>query len=315
MNWRVKSLVQKLLGYVPAGETIHYLLQRRLGGLKDFGAEFESKVEDWTIMVGHLRSASRPIPGARLLEVGTGWYPTFPFACFLAGAKSVLTFDLNRHLKPALTRDCAHRLGERLDVIASACEVPLADVQQRHRQLCAALADRVDLGAATGGVVDYRAPADARNTGLGRGSIDCVFSNSVLEHVPADAIEGIFREAERVLAPAGIMFHSVNCGDHYAYVDRSISQLHYLRYSDDSWRLWQNAFLYQNRLRAHEFVDMSLRAGFTIDLNTAHPTEEGMRELEQIAVHPRFAHLSREQLCITTIDFISRKPGGGEVSA
>jgi SAM-dependent methyltransferase len=312
MRWRVKSLVQKVLGHLPAGERIHYHLQRRLGGLKDFGAEFGSKVDDWQIMVGHLNAAGRPLPGARLLEIGSGWYPTFPLACYLAGAKSVVTVDLNRHLKPDLTRECARRLGDHLDQIATAAGVPRDAVAERHGRLIATLDDRVDLGAASGGVIDYRAPADARATGLPEGSIDCVFSNSVLEHVSADAIEGMFAEAKRVLAATGIMFHSVNCGDHYAYVDKSISQLHYLRYSDSAWRLWQNEFLYQNRLRAHEFVDMSVRAGFAITMNTAHPTEKRLNELRKIPVHPSFARFSPEQLCITTIDFISRKADATE---
>src|SRR3546814_12756650 len=88
--------------------------------------------------------------------------------------------------------------------------------------------------AASGGVIDYHAPADAASTALGDGEVDVVFSNSVLEHVPEAAIDPMYREAMRILAPGGIMFHSVNCGDHYAYVDRSIHQLHYLKYSDRS---------------------------------------------------------------------------------
>src|SRR3546814_2278132 len=75
--------------------------------------------------------------------------------------------------------------------------------------------------AASGGVIDYHAPADAASTALGDGEVDVVFSNSVLEHVPEAAIDTMYREAMRILAPGGIMFHSVNCGDHYAYVDRS----------------------------------------------------------------------------------------------
>jgi hypothetical protein len=131
--------------------------------------------------------------------------------------------------------------------------------------------------------------------------------------VPGEVIEGMFVEGRRVLTPAGIMFHSVNCGDHYAYVDKSITQLHYLRYSDSAWRLWQNEFLYQNRLRAHEFVDMSVRAGFAITMNTAHPTAKRLQELRAIPVHPTFsARFSPEQLCITTIDFISRKRDAAE---
>jgi hypothetical protein len=37
-------------------------------------------------MLGYMRSVGASIEGARLLEVGSGWYPTFPFCCFLAGA-------------------------------------------------------------------------------------------------------------------------------------------------------------------------------------------------------------------------------------
>src|SRR3546814_8238603 len=87
----------------------------------------------------------------------------------------------------------------------------------------------------------------------------------------------------------GIMFHSVNCGDHYAYVDRSIHQLHYLKYSDRQWRFWDNAFLYQNRLRAHCFVDSAAERGFDIELNTAKARPERLRQLSGVPVHPQFA--------------------------
>jgi SAM-dependent methyltransferase len=315
MNWRVKGLIQKVLGYLPAGDQAHYLLQRHFGAFKDFAGEFKVKVDDWRLMVGHLAGAGRPIAGARLFEVGTGWYPTFPFACYLGGAARVVTFDLNRHMKVEFTRGCASLLGEHLDLIASTCGVPVDEVRERHRGLVDRLDDRLDLGAATGGVVEYRAPADARDTGLPDGQLDCVFSNSVLEHIPGDAIEGIFRESRRILAPGGIMFHSANCGDHYAYVDRSISQLHYLQYSDRAWSLWQNRFLYQNRLRAHEFVDMAVRAGFEITLNTAHPQERRLRELGEVRVDPQFDRFPPEQLCITSIDFIGRNPAAAAAAS
>ena len=112
----------------------------------------------------------------------------------------------------------------------------------------------------------------------------------------------------RILAPGGVMFHSVNCGDHYAYVDRRIHQLHYLRYSDREWAFWDNAFLYQNRMRAHEFVERAQAIGFEIVLNTARATERRLAELAATPVHAQFAHEPPERLCITSVDFIARKP-------
>jgi hypothetical protein len=308
MDWRVKGTIQKILGALPGGHGLHFHLQRRFGGLRDFDGELATKVDDWEIMIGHLRGAGVVLPGVRCFEIGTGWYPTFPFACYLAGAARVTTYDLNPHLRMELTLRCADVLGRFLDRIATAAGVPLADVEQRHRQLLDRLRAGADLDAASGGVIHYRSPADATRTALPDGDVDVVFSNSVLEHVPPDVIDAMYAESMRILSPRGLMFHSVNCGDHYAYVDRSIHQLHYLKYSDNQWQRWNNAFLYQNRLRAHWFVEGARRHGFDIDLDTSTTRPERMRQLAGTPVHPQFAHVPAEQLCITSVDFIARKP-------
>ncbi|ULU24032.1 methyltransferase domain-containing protein [Dyella terrae] len=307
MHWRAKGVLQKLLGHMPGGEQAHYALQRRFGGLRGFTREFDIKMDDWRLMAGHLREAGLPIAGARLFEIGSGWYPTFPFACYLGGAKRIITVDLNRHIKLDLVLDCADNLARHTALIAEACGVPEADVQRRQQHLADHLRKGNDIGTATDGVVVYQAPADASSTALPAHELDCVFSNSVLEHVVPTAVDGIFREAMRILAPGGVMFHSVNCGDHYAYVDRTINQLHYLQYSDRQWRRWDNAFLYQNRMRAYEFVDRALAAGFDIVLNTECARENRMAELASMHVHPQFAHIPPERLCVTSIDFIGRK--------
>ncbi|KRA42319.1 class I SAM-dependent methyltransferase [Pseudoxanthomonas sp. Root630] len=308
MDWRVKGIIQKVLGALPGGHTMHFHLQRRFGGLRDFDGELATKVDDWDIMIGHLRGAGVQLQGLRCFEIGTGWYPTFPFACYLAGAGRVTTYDLNPHLRMDLTLQCAEILGRFLPRIATAADVPLAEVEQRHRDLLARLRDGADLGTATGGVIDYRAPADATRTALADGEVDVVFSNSVLEHVPPEVIDAMYAESMRILAPHGLMFHSVNCGDHYAYVDRNLHQLHYLRYSDREWARWNNAFLYQNRLRAHRFVDGARDHGFAIELDTSTTRPERLRQLAATPVHPQFAHIAAEQLCITSVDFIARKP-------
>jgi SAM-dependent methyltransferase len=308
MNWRLKGGIQKLLGHVPFGERIHYELQKRAGGLRAFDRELAAKIEDWRLMTGHLRSVGFPVAGTRFLEMGTGWYPTFPFCLFLAGAASVITVDLNRYLKPELTLRMTEALVRFLPVIAEATGRPEAELAGAHRELEAAVRRGASLEDATGGVVAYRAPSDASATGLPPASLDVVFSNSVLEHVPGPVIERCFTEARRILRSGGVVFHSVNCGDHYAYADRAIHQLNYLQFSDDDWRIWNNAFLYQNRLRAVDFVDMARAAGFAIEVDTSRPHPMRLRQLDTVRVHPQFARYTREQLAITSIDFIGRNP-------
>lgn len=306
MHWKIKGVVQKVLGVLPGGALLHYALQRRFGGLRDFEAEFAGKIDDWSIMTGHLRKAGQSIAGACLVEIGTGWYPTFPLACYLAGARTVETFDLNRHLRPALTARCIALLADHLEHIAKAAGADIEQVRHRYALLSSHAVSGRGLEAATSGVVRYHAPADATRTGLPAGSVDVVFSNSVLEHVPPRVITALYAESRRILVPGGLMFHSVNCGDHYAYVDSRLHQLHYLQYSNRAWSFWNNAFLYQNRLRAHRFVEDASAAGFEIVLDTAAPRSENLARLRAMQVAPEFADIPRERLCITSVDFIGR---------
>jgi SAM-dependent methyltransferase len=259
-------------------------------------------------MVGHLRSVGLSVAGTRFLEMGSGWYPTFPFSLFLGGAKSVVTVDLNRYLKPELALRMTEGLADFLPVIAEATGRTAGELASAHRELLAAVRRGASLEDATGGVVSYHAPSDASATGLPAASLDVVFSNSVLEHVPGPVIERCFAESRRILRPGGVIFHSVNCGDHYAYADRNIHQLNYLQFSDADWQIWNNEFLYQNRLRAIDFVDMARAAGFAIEVDTSRPHPMRLQQLDTIKVHPQFARYSREQLAITSIDFIGRNP-------
>ena len=220
MDWRVKGAIQKALGYVPGGDRIHYMLQRYAGGMRDFGRECDIKVDDWRLMIGHLRTAQVPFEGATMVEIGTGWYPTFPLCLYLAGVGRVFTFDMHRMLKVELVHELADRLAAHVALIASEVGRREEEVKAEQVALAAALTGGASLARATGGIVDYRAPADASHTSLLAGSVDVVFSNSVLEHVPRGVIEACFAEASRILRPGGVMVHSINCGDHYAYTDR-----------------------------------------------------------------------------------------------
>jgi SAM-dependent methyltransferase len=307
MNWRLKGIIQKVLGVIPGGASLHYALQRRVGGLRQFEREFDIKIDDWAIMIRRLRETGFSIVGKHLFEIGSGWYPTFPLACYLAGAKRVTTVDLNRHLKPDLLQACIGRLATVLETIAQTAEVNIDEVRTRYETMRRELRDVNSLQAGTSGCVVYMAPSDATQSSLDDDEVDLIFSNSVLEHVPPEVINQMYQEAWRILAPGRIMFHSVNCGDHYAYVDRRINQLNYLSYSERSWSFWNNAFLYQNRLRAHSFVDRAKVEGFEIILDTSNTTSLRRQQLDEMQVDAAFSSVPADELCITTIDFIARK--------
>ena len=152
--------------------------------------------------------------------------------------------------------------------------------------------------------IDYHAPADVATSGLGEASVDVVFSNSVMEHVPARYIARMMAESRRILRDDGVVMHCVNCGDHYAYFDRDITQINYLTYSDRAWSFWNNRLLYQNRLRPRDFTDLAKQANLEIILLKNQPRPELLAKLPNMTIASQFSHYPPEDLCSTSVGFV-----------
>jgi SAM-dependent methyltransferase len=304
MDWRVKGVLQGLLSRVPGGTVVNDALQRAAGGRRDEGAHIDIKVRaDWLVQVEVLNRLGFRIQGRELLEIGTGWLPVFPLCFALAGARRCHTFDLHRHLNLAVMAKALHELERHIPAIAQACGDTESAVRERWQRLVA-VGDGAGILQAAG--IEYHAPADATLTGLPDASVALVFSNSVLEHITPEVLSPMMRESRRVLQPDGLSLHSVNCGDHYAYFDRSITQVHYLQFTDLQWRKWNNDLLYQNRLRPVDFVDAARAAGMDVLLDMHVPRPELMARFEQIPIAPEFRRYPPEQLCCTSVTFAAR---------
>jgi SAM-dependent methyltransferase len=305
MHWRLKGLFQKCLGSLPKGRRLNDRLQRKFGALRHPEHNIVGKLEDWKLSLRYLRDCEFNVLGSTLFEIGTGWYPTLPICFSLAGAKRVITYDIVRHIDADLTFRMIGALESHLDSIAEACGTPADEVHDRYRRLLQAKDIHALLKCAR---VEFCAPADARATRLAPDSIDLVYSNSVMEHVPKDAIRDLMYESRRVLRPGGLALHNVACNDHYAYIDPGISFVNYLQYNESQWSKWNNSLQYQNRLRAPEFLDLAIEAGLEVIYKRIFVTPGTREALTTFEIAPEFRRFSIEDVAITTIDFIARKP-------
>jgi SAM-dependent methyltransferase len=305
MHWRLKGLAQKCLSSLPKGQSLNDRLQRRFGGLRHPERNIVGKLEDWKLSLRYLRDCGFSVLGSTLLEIGTGWYPTLPICFSLAGAKRVITYDIVRHIDADLTFRMIGALESHLDSIAEACGSPADEVHDRYRELLQTKNIHALLKCAR---VEFCAPADAGATKLAPDSIDLVYSNSVMEHVPKATIRDLMCESRRVLRPDGLALHNVACNDHYAHFDPGISFVNYLQYNESQWCKWNNSLQYQNRLRAPEFLDLAMEAGLEVIYKRIF-VRPGTREaLTTFEIAPEFRRFSREDLAVTTVDFIARKP-------
>ncbi len=309
MNWRLKGLLQKGISLLPRAPRVNGVLQKHFGALRDPDREIDSKItSDWLVFAEHLRTLGLTPQGLVFLEVGTGWFPALPICFALAGARAIETYDTTRLLDGPLSWRLVRRLEVHLERLAAASGQTLEAVRRRFAQLTGATSIEELLSRAG---VRYHAPGDASRTRLQSGSVDIVFSNSVLEHVTPTALDAIMVESHRVVRPGGYVIHSVNCGDHYAYADRGITQVNYLRYRDLHWRLWNNELQFQNRLRASDFVRASEAAGFATVFARTTPKAELVAQVRRMNLPERFRSYTPEELAVTSIDFAGRRASEG----
>lgn len=313
MQWKTKAVLQMAIAALPskASYAVYYALQRRFGGLRSVepASRLLSGIQTWKRIARH----RDPRDGV-FLEVGTGRIPLAPLAYWLMGAREVVTIDLNRYLKSELLEECIRAMASdpaRHEALFGDLLVPsrFAEVVRFGR---ASEFSSERFLAACG--IRYVAPGDAAETGLEPGSIDFHTSYTVFEHIPTFILERILREGSRVVRSDGLFVHMVDYSDHFAHEDSSIAPVHFLRFSERTWNLVAgNRYMYMNRLRHDDFLDLYARCGHRI---LEAETEVDPRSLDLLGrgaqpLDGRFAGKSREILATTSSWIVSEASGAG----
>lgn len=300
MHWKTKARIQNLLAKLPSALSYeaYYQAQRWFGGLRnsrvsDFG-RIDSAVSIWQLAQ---KCGGRP-EGKVFFEVGTGRTVSIPVTYWLLGAESTITVDLNPYLKPEITHQ-ALRQSIRDE---AAFRSQLADqvVEERFVQLRNLLSKPFRLPELMEMChIQYIAPGDAAATGLPDDSVDIHTSFTVYEHIPATVLEAITLEGNRIVRNDGLFIHGIDYSDHFAHSDSSISRINFLQYSQSEWdRLAGNRYMYMNRLRHDDYVELFERCGQKhLDASTIID-ERSQRQLNAGEIHldASFASKSRADL-------------------
>jgi hypothetical protein len=300
MRWYLRCAVDNLKGVIP-GQTLLRDCKRRLIPYKACTGRADATIEEGIQLINFVRS-DRDIAGAACLEVGVGWEPLIPFLFSLCGARRVYMTDLNRLCSPQTAASAMEALRRNQDAIARGLGL---DAAALARQLKSAPADMDELFALFR--LEYLAPCNCANLPLADRSLDVVYSRAVLEHVPPAVIEHIFMEARRVLKDSGLMCHFVDPSDHLQHHDRSISRIHFLRFSDSAFRIvCLNPLNYHNRLRHPEYVRMLERTGFEILKEERNIDQSAVVFAKTQNLAPQFRRFSPEDLATVDSFFLAR---------
>ena len=305
MNWKYKAHALAALSRVPGGRSLYHGLQRVAGTNR---LQLDRDLERAFELVDLIFEADGEIEGKQVFEIGTGWRPFVPFVMALAGAKRVITVDVNPWLTSAYACETWRALESRLPEIAARCRVPEQEIVQRYRSVpstaCTLESVFVPLR------IQYDCPADARDTQLPARSMDIILSSNVLEHIPADVQRDIHKESFRLLKTGGLSAHRFNPQDHYSTIDSKITNGNFLQFSEKQWRWYGGTGLaYHNRLRSPEYRELFQQAGFEITVfreRTDQRTLDAIRS-GALTVDECFSRFTPEELAVDYIWMANRK--------
>ena len=305
MDWRSKAFLQTTLSHLPGSHELNYLFRRYV--TKTVPASQSVQTTDYSFAAQHLSAfracGSVPIEEALFYEFGVGWDLMIPLSLYSLGVNRQIVTDLRRLLKPSLIKLTTAAFS-RLKLEPAPLRLPrLPSSSAGNGELDRALQHHFG--------IDYRAPFDARSTGLPSNSVDYVTATKVLSFIPPSVLREILRECSRVLRPGGIMSVLIDYRDNYCHFDQSISVYNFLQYSDETWeRLYNSPLFYQNRLRHCDYRQLFSDDGLEIvrDEPGYDGTIEAARELlARVPLAERFRKYDPNDLAPVRGVFVLRK--------
>lgn len=286
MNWKIKNLAFYVIDSLPFGGTLHRLAQR-IVSRRYYHKITDASLKSYAIPV----EAFREIEGAKVaLEFGAGRALTTPLLLGRAGAGAERVYALD-----------LHRLASLTQINAS-----LSQLNAREPGRWPPVGNFDELREKYG--VDYRAPGDARDTGLPDQSVDLIYSTATLEHIPEPDIEAILHECARILRANGRLCFTIDYHDHYASSDKSIGFMNFYRFSDEEWKRYSPPSHYQNRLRHSEFINLFERNGWNIVESRPIFDTWSETDLAKVPLAPRFQNYSHEDLVASNGFFLLSPP-------
>jgi hypothetical protein len=298
-HWFIKSGIQRVISWLPNSAWWNAIFQQYVTRSivltpKQFADKLLEGRKYYELFRQH---APATRPDFKVVEIGTGWYPTIPLVFYLYGAVEIHTYDI----APLLHRD---RLKTLLDLVVTfaadgrlAKQLPgLQEDRLKHLLALRPHADQQSPEAWLKRLNIHAAAQDARQTGLKSQDTDVIFSSGVLEYIPVPILREMLQEFRRIATPNAVMMHRLNLVDQFAYFDRSLSPFHHLKYTEKQWSWRSSTLIWQNRIRISDYRKLFAEAGFIV--KSEENTSGTLAELQRVKLAPQFQNYTTEDLLI-----------------
>ena len=293
-KWRLKAVIQKVISYLPYSMDINTLFQKHITkGLELNDEHFAYKLK---AAQDHHKYFAKYSPldlaDAKILELGTGWYPIVPLYLWLHGANTVSTIDLRKWTSADRMRTtCSKFLEKKNEIVTTDTLLDRWDLLQKMTK-----EDQTEESMfETIGLLPW--VGDARELPYDSGSFNFICSNNTYEHIYPDILVGINKEFLRVINHSeGVMSHFIDMSDHFAHMDKTITVYNFLQFSKSQWSKIDNSIQPQNRWRLRDYCNLYERFDIPITEIFSWPYSEEL--LDQQEIHSEYSDYSREDLAV-----------------
>jgi SAM-dependent methyltransferase len=242
-----------------------------------------------------------PRPGARTLEVGSGWVHWESTVLRLFYDVRPTAFDVwdNRQFSA---------FQRYLSDFGSAVDRDFGDFPERAKRvqaLLAALTQTMSFEEAYQVLgLTYLIDREGTLRALDDHSFNMVVSWDVLEHVDRAIAPKLIKDIFRVLEPGGYSFHQIDMRDHLTYYDPMVSHKNYLRYSHRAWKSrYENKVQYINRVQRPEWLALFEEAGLELVESESDYIDIGTTKVDR-----SYSSLDQQDLSCVALRLLHRKP-------
>ncbi|MFM2044445.1 MAG: hypothetical protein RLY86_3021 [Pseudomonadota bacterium] len=300
--WQVDCAVNTAKALLPFQQQLRAVKRRLRPPVPD--ATYANVLSGGFDHVALLTRAGLRMEGARILELGSGWFPIIPLMLRVAGAGLVHVTDVHRLIDRGTILAAVDFLYGHRDTILTRLDQAPARLDMILSVDRSTDTDRLlaDLG------LTYIVPFDPA---VAMPDVDAVISQTVLEHIPPPVIEGLFRAMAARMPPGTLMSHGIDNTDHRANKDPGLNRFDFLRYSDKTWRmLCLNPQDYTNRLRHSDYLALFPRSGHRVVEVQTYRNEDQREGLARLTLDGRFAAMDSDDLLTGWSHIVSRSGVG-----
>ena len=301
MNWKYKAILQSIFSIIPFGEYMNYFFQTKITrNLPIKETEFKERL---FLAQKHIENFqkynSSNLSEATFYEFGAGWDMAQPLLLYTMGVNHQIIVDIRRLVRPELINNSI-KIIENLNEVFNFLRLPKTYIKDKLEF------ESVFLKFYG---IQYKAPYDARKTGLSDDSIDCITSTNTLEHIPPNEIKAILKECYRILKKDGILSFQIDYQYHYSYFDKNISVYNFLKFNQATWNTFFSPPLqYQSRLRHKDYLQLLCESGFNIlEENYYGGTPSDIEQIKTVRINKEFSNYDLNELVIRGTMIVLRK--------